>query len=369
MIIRHFLKWVSEARVEERAAAATALANAFLANELPFEERCEAEAALTLLLDDPAPKVRLALAEAMALSHRAPPQIIAALSCDQPEIAALIIMRSPLLTEADLVDRVGSADPAIQRLVAQRPYVPMGVAAAIAELADAASCLSLLENCGADLAALSLRRIAERFGGHGALRAALLARRDLGADLRHLLMLRLGQALSSARLVRGAVGASRAERLSRESCASAAIALIDATRAAEHPALVEHLRLTGEITPAFVARLAAHGKMDFFAAVLARLAGRERARVNDVLAAGRDVAVASLLRAAGLDVALDAALIAALKVWRDIANGRLVAGAQEASWTMLKACEENSPLAAMLKSIHLDALRDNARRQALELAA
>ncbi len=369
MIIRHFLKWAEGARVEQRAAAATALANAYLANELPFEERCEAEAALTLLLDDPAPRVRLALAEAMSLSHRAPPQIVAALAQDQPEIAALMILRSPLLSEADLVDRVGGGDPAIQKLVASRPYVPMGAAAALAELGDERACLTLLDNGGADLAAFSLRRIAERLGGHGPVRTALLHRRDLPAAVRHMLVQQLGRALTQAPLVRGSMGPARAERLSRESCTAASLTLIETTPSAEHPALVEHLRLAGEITPAFLVRIAAHGRMDFLAATVARLAGRDRVRVNGVLASGGGSAVCSLLRAAGIAADLHAPLLAALRIWREVANGRLVAGPQEASFTMLKACEPERPLATVLKAIHLETLRENARRHALELAA
>ncbi len=369
MVIRHFLKWIAQARVEERAAAATALANAFLANELAFEERCEAEAALTYLLDDPAPKVRHALAEAMALSHHAPRQIIAALSCDQPEIAALIILRSPLLDDRDLIERVRGGDAAIQKIVAQRPYVSMAVAAAIAEFSDRAACLALLGNGGADIPDAALRRLAERHGASGSIRASLLQRRDLCPALRHALIKQLGETLMAAPIVRQMVPTPRAERLSRENAAMAAVALIDRTPTQRHGALVDHLRQTGELTSGFLVRIAAQGKMDFFACVLARLSGRVGARVNTVLAGGSPSAVTSLFRAAGLDSELDAALLAALTVWRDVANGRIVAGVQEASWTMLKAAEASPALAAQLRAIHLETLRDNARRHALELAA
>jgi uncharacterized protein (DUF2336 family) len=53
-----------------------------------FEDRCAAEAALTLLLDDASSKVRLALAEVLSMSQHAPLQIINALASDQPEVAS-----------------------------------------------------------------------------------------------------------------------------------------------------------------------------------------------------------------------------------------------------------------------------------------
>ena len=99
MVVGHFLKWVHTARVQERAAAAAALARAYIDRELPFEDRCAAEAALTLLLDDVSAKVRLAMAEVLSLSHHAPVQIISALASDQPEVAGLVLARSPLLTD------------------------------------------------------------------------------------------------------------------------------------------------------------------------------------------------------------------------------------------------------------------------------
>ncbi|MDA4630909.1 hypothetical protein NZA98_07240, partial [Escherichia coli] len=66
-----------------------------------FEDRCAAEAALTLLLDDPSPKVRLTLAEAFSTSAHAPAHIVAGLARDQAEIAAYMLARSTVLTDID----------------------------------------------------------------------------------------------------------------------------------------------------------------------------------------------------------------------------------------------------------------------------
>src|SRR5690606_34052547 len=100
------------------------------------EDRCEAEAALTLLLDDPSPKVRAAMAEALSMSRHAPAQIIAALAADQEDVAACVLVRSPLLSDDDLIDRVAASSGRIQTLIAMRPQLSMGVAAAIAEVGE-----------------------------------------------------------------------------------------------------------------------------------------------------------------------------------------------------------------------------------------
>lgn len=372
MVVSHFLKWVNTAKVAERAAAAAALARAYIDHELAFEDRCAAEAALTLLLDDPSSKVRLAMADPLSLSHHAPLQIINALASDQAEIAALVLSRSPLFTDADLIDRVACAQPAIQSVIARRPSISMSLSAAIAEVGDAESCAELLMNTGAAIAVVSLRRIAKRLGHVARVREALLANPLLPADCRHLLIVKVSEALTAAPLVVALIGRARAERIAREACAKACLPLIDGTHIEEHPALVEHLRLAGELTASFLVRTVAHGKIDFFGAVLATLTGQGAARVTSVLASGRDVAVIALLRSAGLPAGMHDVVLKALKVWREVANGKRVAGAQEVTWLMLKELGEHraeSELAVLLKSIHLDTLRENARGHALAIAA
>jgi uncharacterized protein (DUF2336 family) len=374
MIVQHFLKWIDTARVAERAAGAGALARAYVFSELSFEDRCAAEAALTLLLDDPSPKVRLAMAESLSLCHHAPAQIVAALASDQPEIAALILLRSPLLDDADLIDRVAGGTPSVQRLVALRPHVTCTVAAAVAETGDAAACRALLSNTGADIATVSLRRIAERHGGDAALREAMLADRRLPADIHHILMTQLSEALRGSSFVQALIGPARAERITREACVSASVTLIDGAPPAECAALVEHLRLRGEMTSSFLVRVVAHGKIDFFGAALVALSGQKENRVRSLLADGRDVALEALFRAAGLAEATHRVILQAIKAWREVAHGRRVAGTQEVSWLMLKALEgdasaRDGKLASLLSSIHLGALRDNARGHAMAIQA
>ena len=379
MVVSDFLRWVDTARVSERAAAAAALARAYLSDEIGFEDRCAAEAALTLLLDDPSWKVRFALAETLSLSRHAPAQVIAALAADQPDVATIVLARSPVLTDTDLIDRVASGDEKVQTAIAMRPSVSMAVSAALAEVGTADACHRLLLNGGARIAGLSYRRLAERHGDVGAVREAMLAAPDLPADCRHTILMKVGEALKGAPIVVALMGRARAGRITRDACVKASVTLVERTNASELGALVEHLRMRGELTPGFIVRAIALGKIDFLGAVLVSLTGQSGERVRSLLAAGRDGAVAALLRAARLPRSMDPAVLTALAVWREVANGKRLAGAQEVTWLMLKAidaapgqagpAEELRELAALLKSIHLDELRANARGHALAIAA
>ena len=128
MIIEKFLAWMETAPTGRRAEGANLLARAYLHSDVDPDTRTAMEATLTLLLDDPAVEVRLALADAVSASEQAPRHIIIALANDRPEIARLVLARSPVLIDAELVDIVAAAAAPLQVAVALRPYVSGPVA-------------------------------------------------------------------------------------------------------------------------------------------------------------------------------------------------------------------------------------------------
>src|SRR5271156_4851059 len=146
MIVRHFLQWVRTAPAGERADATSALARAFLYSDLSPDDLGAAEGAMLMLLDDPSPLVRRALADILAASPDAPPAIVFALAADQPSIAARGLGLSLLFVDADLAEAVAAGGPAAQAAVASRAALPRSVAAAIAEIGTAEACLVLVEN-------------------------------------------------------------------------------------------------------------------------------------------------------------------------------------------------------------------------------
>src|SRR6185295_3467068 len=146
MIVRQFISWVRSASAGERAEATRALARAWLISDLSDDDRTAAEGALLMLLDDPSPLVRQAMADVFARSAEAPAAIVQALSLDQPSIALPVLEHSRLLIDADLVDIVATGNNDTQCAVARRVGVPASVCAAIAEVGSAAAALELIEN-------------------------------------------------------------------------------------------------------------------------------------------------------------------------------------------------------------------------------
>src|SRR5262245_19509257 len=120
MIVRQFLQWIRTAPAAERADATCALGRAYLYSDLTPDDRAAAEGALIMLLDDPSPLVRVALARSLAFSEFAPATVILSLAADQPEVSTWVLEHSPLLLDADLVDAVATGRSEMQAAVANR---------------------------------------------------------------------------------------------------------------------------------------------------------------------------------------------------------------------------------------------------------
>lgn len=300
MIVRQFLFWLRGAPAGERAEATAALARAYLYSDLSNDDLAAAEGAMTMLLDDPSPLVRAAMADILAASEYAPISVIYALAADQPEISTVILERSPLLLDAELVDAVATQGAMAQSAIARRAHLPRSVAAAIAEVGTAEACLELVENPGAEIAPFSMERLVERFGHLAAIRESLLARNDLPASMRQALVAALSRMLAEFVITRDWLSADRAHHIAKEACEKATVALAASTGKAEVRPLIRHLRETGQLTAGLILRALLSGNMAMFEEALAELSGTTRARVSALIQDRGGAGLRALYHKAGL---------------------------------------------------------------------
>jgi len=320
MDVGEFLKWAEAAPADLRADAAHALARAFLHCEVDEATRGAMEAALTVLLDDCSPDVRFALADALGESAAAPRHIILALAADQEEIARAVLARSPLFIDGELVDIVAAVSESLQAAIAARRQVSSAVAAAIAEVGDRLACWRLIENEAADIARISLRRIAERFGDEPEMRERLLARRNLPSDAHQMLVRRVSDALGEFVTEKSWVTETRARQVTREACERATVAIAAESQSDELPALVEHLRISGQLTTALLLRAVCAGNIALFETALSVLARVPETRVKSMVRAGRMSSLKPIYVKAGLPIRAFEAFAAALDTCRRIAE-------------------------------------------------
>jgi uncharacterized protein (DUF2336 family) len=370
MIVRQFLHWVRQAPAGERAEATSALARAYLYSDLSPDDRAAAEGAMIMLLDDPSPLVRRALAEALASSDRAPQVVVHALAADQPDIAIPILAHSQVLLEDDLVDLVATGHADVQVAIAGRPGLPRTLAAAIAEVGAAEACLALLENGDADIARFSIDRIVERFGHLAPIRENLLARDDLPMAMRQALLSKLSQTLAGFVAARQWLGSEHAEFATKDACEKATVALAADTSYDEVGAFVQHLRHSGQLTAGMILRALLSGNVVLFEEALAELSSipidRVTAYVHDKNISG----FRALYREAGLPEVAYPAFREALTAMR---AGLLIGeqgGASRLKRRMvervLDACshergEEAASLLALLRRFSVEAAREEAR--------
>lgn len=370
MDMPEFLRWAETAPANLRADAAHALARAFLQCEVDEETSGAMEATLTVLLDDCSPDVRFALADALGASESAPRHIILALAADQEEIAEVVLSRSPVFIDSELVDIVAAASEPLQAAIAARPHVSSAVAAAIAEVGERIACWRVIENEGADVARISLRRIAERFGDEPEMREHLLALPRLPADVRQLLVQRLSDALGTFVTAKSWMPEGRARAVTRDACERATVAIAAETETRELPALVEHLRISGQLTTALLLRAVCAGNVALFETALSALARVPEARVKSMVRAGRMSSLKPIYLKAGLPVLAFDAFAAALDTCRRIAEEggprdryrftRHMVESVLARYRHITDGEMNE-LAAMLRRFAADQARDAAR--------
>jgi len=376
MIVRHFINWVRTASAGDRADATRALARAWLVSDLSEDDRAAAEGALLMMLDDPSPLVRQAMAQVFARSEDAPAVIVRALAQNPASVASPVLEHSPLLTEADLIDIVATGDCEVQCAIARRMHLTAPVCAAIAEVGCAEATLELTENPLADVPRFSLSRIIERHGHLGAIRETLLARDDLPAASRAALMEKLSQTLTRFVAGKDWLSSSRAERVAVEACERATMQIASASHDDDLAALITHLRLTGQLTAGLILRAILSGNFELFVDALSQLTDLPPGRVEQLLER-RGAGIDALLGRAGVPASTVPAFRAAIEASRAMGFAASLGGGtrlrRQLVEHVLAQCENDpsvadGPLMILLRRFETESAREEARLFCDELA-
>jgi uncharacterized protein (DUF2336 family) len=377
MIVRDFLQWVRNAPASGRAEATCALARAYLYSDLSPDDLAAAEGAMLMLLDDPSPLVRRALADALAASPSAPPSIVVALAADQPQIAAPVYALSPLFIDADLVEAVATGGGVVQAAIACRAALPRSVAAALAEVGTAESCLVLVENRAAEIAPFSIDRIVERFGHLAAVREALLARDDVPAAMRQTLVIKLSETLAGFVAERAWLDFDHAHRIAREACEKATVTIAADTPESELRPLIRHLCASGQLTAGLILRALLSGNVALFEEALAELTAMPVARVSSLVHDRGSVGLRALFEKAQLPASTYPAFKEAIEAMREGFLCEPGGGARlkrRMIERVLTRCEDQelselAPLLTLLRRFATEAAREEARLFCNEMVA
>ncbi|HUO55011.1 MAG TPA: DUF2336 domain-containing protein [Rhodoblastus sp.] len=379
MIVRKFIQWSENAPASARADGVAALARAFLYGDMDEEERAEAEQMLYATLDDPSPLVRRALAESVASAHDAPPAVVLGLALDQSDISSVVLGRSPLLADAQLIDCASVGDSVSQAAIALRSEVSPAVASALAEVGGREALIALAVNDGANLPEFAMRRMIERRGDDAELREALLGRPWIPATVRAALAAAAARQLAEHAVARNWLSPARSERLAKDSRERAALIIAAgcSTFSEETAALAAYLRVSGQLTAGLALRALLCGQTGLFAATLVELTGMGPRRVAGLIREPSYAAFAALYDKAGLPAPLLVAFRAALTALAHPApEDRIDDGALRLPVIqfVLAQCEAANDeglgrLIALLRRFEADAAREASRRNLARLRA
>lgn len=362
MILNQFQAWVRTAPSSGRADGVSALARAFLYSNLDEPQRVDIARVLTGFLDDPSPNVRRSMAEAFASAAEAPHHIVLALADDCAAVSCVVLSRSPVLSDAELIDCAATAEPAAQAAVASRANLSAPVAAALAEIAAPEALVVLAGNAAAPLPSFAIRRMVERHGDCAELRRVLLMRDDLPAGVRLDLVASTAKALAAFVTERNWLSCDRMKRVALEAGDRAAVTIAGGDGESRRE-LVAHLRSTGRLTSSFAFRTILSGKIELFKVILVELSGMPASRVDGLTRLCDSTGFAVLYRRCGLSLDLLPAFRIALHA------------AREADWTLAKgsslsrtAIERVLTACAAINSGELDKLMVLLRRFETEVA-
>lgn len=291
----------------ERGHAAHLAALAYLDYRGPVDEHAALYAALIGFLDDPSVKVRAALAYGILHSAQAPRTIIVALLRDSPIISRAVLQYSPILVDADLMPIVRTGDGSAMLAVAQRATISPRVAAALMARDEQELTLRVLRRTDVQLSAEVLESLAVVKGEDARLRGAMLARRDLPAAARLLLVRRATESLRQCRIVKGALAPERLERLLRDGNDNAVSVIGEA--AGTDSKFVDQLVSTDQINTRLLLHAVVSGHVMFFSACLASLAQVTPEKVFVLLESGSRAALGALFARCGLDPAIGRLLV------------------------------------------------------------
>ena len=367
MIVRQFLHWVRTAPAGERAEATGALARAYLYSDLSEEDRAAAEGAMIMSLDDPSPLVRRALAEALAGSADAPHAVVHALASDLADIAVLVLARSPLLIDAELVDVIASDNRDLQAAIAARVPLQSAVAAAIAEAGSVEACLVALENPHAVFPPASFDRLVTRFGRIGAVREAMFARADLPMAARHVLMGMLSL-LADFVVDREWLTRSRADQVVRDAGDRGTVTIAALGPDPDTRPLIRHLRASGQLTAGLVLRALLSGHVAMFEEVLAELSGLPLGRVQALVHGRGAGGFCAVYEKAGMPASVFPAFREAVTALREASSEDAVSSRlkRQVVERVLAQCEhadvgDIEPLLILLRRYAAEAAREDAR--------
>lgn len=246
--------------------------------------------------------IRIALAERLADDSNAPHELVLMLADDRIEVARPVLLRSPVLSDADLIRLIAVTAEEHHLAVASRPHIGEGVSAALTHSGTAPVIVTLLRNETARLARETVEEIVELSRTLPDLQEPLVHRRDLPRMLAGRMCEWVSDSLKAFISEKFEVDPGRVAEALDDAAATVQAAPPQPGSNAEK--LIEKLAVAGQLKAGFLIRVLHQGQMELFELGFARLLQAEPDRVREMLYERGPKALALACRAVGIDRAV-----------------------------------------------------------------
>jgi uncharacterized protein (DUF2336 family) len=236
-------------------------------------ERTLMQEILRLLARDVEMAIRIALAERLADDPSVPHDLIVMLADDHIEVARPIILRSPLVTESDVLRMIAQCGDAHHEAIAGRAHIGEPVTNALVKSEAESVLMALARNATAKISANAFETLVEKSRLIAALQDPLARRADLPPVLATRMCEWVSDALKTCIAHHYQIEPGTLSR-ALDHAEQVVIRAPEPPRsppAAGAEKLVDKLALSGQLKAGFLLRVLSQGQIDLFDLALARL--------------------------------------------------------------------------------------------------
>lgn len=242
-------------------------------NHLSERERLLMRDILARLTRDVEMAIRISLAERLADDTSVPNDLILLLADDTIEVARPVILRSPLLTDEDMLRLIAECDVSRQEVVASRPHIGEAVTAQLAKSDAETVLVTLVRNATAKISGATYEVLVEKSRQLAGLQEPIIRRKDLPPTLATKMCGWVSDALKSyivqnypvdSTILSAAV--AQAEQAVKNEPQTASPNPVESASK-----LVDKLHTAGQLKAGFLLRVLHQGQIDLFDLAFARL--------------------------------------------------------------------------------------------------
>jgi uncharacterized protein (DUF2336 family) len=289
--------------------------------------------------------IRIGLAERLAHDQNAPRELILMLADDRVEVAKPILARSPVLSDADLIQVIEKGTEGHQIAIAERPAIGETVTAALARSACELALIVLLRNESARIGKEGFQLLSDRARTLSRLQQPLVAHRDLPPDVAHKLHAWVSGALKTALAGRFPDAA--------KPLAGAVDQTTSYLETGKPPVpegnakkLVEKMQASGQLRASFLIRVLNEAQMDVFEHGFAALLAMDVDQMRTALYGASPITVALACRAAGIDRAVFMTVFKLSRHHRQV-TAQLSDSDQKQIWTIFSQIPKTEALSRL----------------------